>query len=213
VALAVAITAWISFAMPLQLWSEAPARLIVLAQDQSSPYGSKLPTLTWRVTSGSGSHSASFAKPPTCSTTASPRRVGTYPIRCAGAVKAGYHIKYRTGVLTVRPAPLTITALDQHAVYGAGLAAGRWRADFAPGDSKGSLMTGPTCATTRKAPHPVAYRVICSGASDPDYAIRYRPGILTVDPAWLTIWADSSRIAPRGNESADRRLHTADFTP
>jgi hypothetical protein len=35
---------------------------------------------------------------------------GTYPITCSGGSAANYSITYKTGTLTINPAPLTITA-------------------------------------------------------------------------------------------------------
>ena len=54
---------------------------------------------------------------------------------------------------------------------------------FANGDSPASLTTAPTCATaaTSSSP-PGTYSATCSGAVDPNYAIGYVAGTVTVAP-------------------------------
>ena len=56
---------------------------------------------------------------PTCSTTVSPTSpVGNYDTSCSGAVDPNYSISYVNGTDVVDPAPITITASSEMAVYG-----------------------------------------------------------------------------------------------
>src|SRR5664280_2061802 len=66
-----------------------------------------------------GESAASLTTPPTCSTAAvlgSP--VGTYTSTCSGAVDANYTISYATGLTTVGPVALLITASSDPMTYG-----------------------------------------------------------------------------------------------
>jgi RHS repeat-associated protein len=93
----------------------------------------------------------------------------------------------------VSPAPLTITANNQTAAYGAALpnlTAGF--AGFVNGDTAASLTTAPTISTTATVASGVgSYPITASGAVDPNYAISYVAGALAITPAPLTITADN----------------------
>ena len=68
---------------------------------------------------------------------------------------------------------------------------------FVNGDGPASLAARPALATTASASSPVlpgGYAIMASGASDPDYAISYRPGTLLITPAPLTITANSASV-------------------
>jgi uncharacterized repeat protein (TIGR01451 family) len=98
-------------------------------------------------------------------------------------------------VLTVNPAPLTIRADDKTKAYGAALPALTVSySGFVNGDTPASLATGPSLSTAATAASHVTgspYAIMASGAADPDYAIAYIDGGLTVTPAPLTISADN----------------------
>ena len=51
-----------------------------------------------------------------------------------------------------------------------------------------------TTATSASPVLPGGYAIMASGASDPDYAISYRPGTLLITPAPLTITANSASM-------------------
>ena len=95
--------------------------------------------------------------------------------------------------LTVNPAPLTITANNQSKVYGAVLPTlAVSYTGFVNGDTAASLTTQTTISTTATAAsHVGTYSITASGAIDPDYAISYIGGTLSITPATLTITADS----------------------
>src|SRR5205085_2615308 len=65
-------------------------------------------------------------------------------------------------------------------------------------DTSARLTTPPTLSTTATASSHVAggpYAITASGAADTDYTISYAGGQLTVNPAALTITADSKSKA------------------
>lgn len=68
-----------------------------------------------------GDTPASLTTQPTCVTTATTSTpAGTYAgaNTCSGASSSTYTITYRSGTLTVNPAPLTVTAVSQSITYG-----------------------------------------------------------------------------------------------
>jgi probable HAF family extracellular repeat protein len=89
-----------------------------------------------------------------------------------------------TTTINVTPAPLTIAANNQVMVTGRSvppLTASY--SGFVNGDSPASLNPPPTLTTTATPSSPVGpYPILVAGAQDPDYAISYLPGTLTVLP-------------------------------
>jgi len=113
---------------------------------------------------------------------------GTYPATisgCTGLSAADYAISYADAGVTVSRAALRVTASGGAMTYGG--AAPRITASyagFAHGDSAASLTTRPSCSTTAtSASPPGRYPSRCNGAADPDYAISYASGTVTVAPA------------------------------
>jgi sugar lactone lactonase YvrE len=86
--------------------------------------------------------------------------------------------------VTVAPAPLTITAVSQ--TMAAGQTVPTLTATFSgfvDGDTAASLGTPPVLSTTAtSASPPGTYPIDVSGASSPNYAIRFVDGTLTVVP-------------------------------
>jgi len=120
---------------------------------------------------------------------------GTYPgtiLGCSGLSSPNYTISYTGGNLIVTSAPLTITASSASMAYDSTPPTiTPSYSGFVNGDSPLSLTTQPTCGTTATASSPAgAYPSTCSGAVDPDYAISYVPGTVTVGQT-LTITASS----------------------
>ena len=171
-----------------------PAPLMIMADNQTMPYGGPLPTLTVSYAGFvNGDTAASLSTPPTVTTTAtaaSHASASPYLITASGAVDPDYSIAYVVGALTVTPAPLTITAANETMPYGGPLptlAAGY--TGFVNGDTPASLTTPPTLTTTATAAsHASAnpYPITASGAVDPDYTISYVAGTLTVTSATVT---------------------------
>ncbi len=117
---------------------------------------------------------------------------------CTGLSAPGYVIEYVDDGFTVTPAPLTITASDGSMTYGgaapaitaqySGLTAG----DTAP-------ATAPLCLTAASSASPVGnYASTCISAVDPNYAITYKGGTVSVGKAQLTVTASSPQATYGG---------------
>jgi len=85
----------------------------------------------------------------------------------------------------VSPAPLSITASSPTMTYGStGPVVTATYSGFVGHDGPGNLTTEPACSTTAASTSPVGtYPSVCSGATDPDYAISYVPGTVTITQA------------------------------
>ena len=175
-----------------------PAPLVITANNESMTYGGSLPALSVSF-SGlvNGDTPATFSTggnvAPTAATVPASSNAGTYTISVAGAYDPNYAITYADGYLTVTPAALTITASSASKVYGAALPAlTASYSGFVNGDTSNSLTTQPSFSTTATASSPVGtYAITVSGAADPNYAICYVAGSLSVTPGALTITVNS----------------------
>jgi len=163
-----------------------PAPLTITASSPTSTYGSP-PTVTALYSGFKNSDSgSSLSAQPICSTTAiSSSPPTTYPSSCSGAADSNYTISYVAGAVTVNPAPLKITASSATMNQGATVPAiTPIYSGFKNGESASSLSVQPVCSTTAtssSAPTPPTYPTSCSGAADPNYAISYVPGAVTVN--------------------------------
>jgi arylamine N-acetyltransferase len=110
---------------------------------------------------------------------------------------ANYNTVTITRTIDVLPAGLVISADNKTKVYGAVLPPLTANyAGFVNGDTPASLDTPIVLATGATAASSVGnYPITASGASDPDYAISFVAGTLTVTPAALTITADNKSKA------------------
>jgi hypothetical protein len=173
-----------------------PAPLAVTADNETMIYGETLPALTYNVRGlVNGDTTRSVLSGSLATTGSSSSHVGTYEITQGTlASDANYTIGFTGAMLSITPAPLTITANHVTKVYGAALPTLTASfSGFVNGDTPASLTTPPTLSTTATAASHVqdgGYIVTASGAVDPNYAITYVPGTLTITPAPLTISAD-----------------------
>ncbi|MGA2253387.1 MAG: NF038129 family PEP-CTERM protein [Thermoguttaceae bacterium] len=165
------------------------APLTITAVNKTKGYGAALPTLTASYAGFvNGDTSASLTTQPTLTTTAtaSSHVAGSpYGITASGAVDSDYAISYVAGTLTVTTAPLTITADSKTKTVGSVNPPLTYTATgFVNGDTTASLTTQPTLTTTATTSSPAgSHPITTSGASDPDYAISYVAGTLTVTAA------------------------------
>ncbi|MEN0054287.1 MAG: MBG domain-containing protein [Mucilaginibacter sp.] len=171
------------------------AVLTITANDANKIYGTVNPVLSVSYSGFVGTDKPScLITPPTVTTTAvTTSPVDTYPITAKGAVASNYSIVYKPGVLTVTKAVLTITAKNATKVYGTdNPVLGVTYAGFAGTDNVANLTTAPTASTTAVTTSPVnTYPITASGAVAANYSFVYKPGILTVTKAVLTITADN----------------------
>ena len=171
----------------------SPATLTYVAEATRSTYGSTPTGLTGAVTGFVGgqtlqtatSGSATFGTLATASS-----NVGTYAINGSGlTANSGNYVfaqaPANVAALTVTPAALTITANDASKTYGAAMPTlTASYTGLVNGDTAASLATAPTLSTAATAASPVnSYVITASGAVDPNYAISYVAGQLTVTPA------------------------------
>ncbi|MBB2199943.1 MBG-2 domain-containing protein, partial [Gluconacetobacter sp. 1c LMG 22058] len=172
-----------------------PAALTVTALDQTSTYGTtpNLGTTAFSTTGLVNGDTVSSVSLTTAATGAS--SVGSYGIGASaaqGSDLANYAVTYQPGTLTIDPAALTVTALDQTSTYGQAPALGTSRFSTA-GLVNGDTVSGVTLATTGGKTSSVGtYGITAAGATGSglsNYAVTYRPGTLTIDPAALTVTA------------------------
>ncbi len=173
--------------------------LTITANNQTTAYGSALPTLTFQGSGFvNGDTAASLSTQPTVATTAtSASNVGSYNITASGAVDPNYTITYVSGTLGVTAVPLTITANNKTMAYGGAVPTLTFQGSgFVNGDTAASLSTQPTISTTATSASNVgSYNITASGAVDPNYTITYVSGTLSVTAAPLTITANNQTKA------------------
>jgi hypothetical protein len=172
-----------------------PAPLTITASSSTSVYGSGIPPVT-PTYSGfvAGDSAASLTTAPVCSSNATASSpVGSYATSCSGAVDTNYAITTVAGTITVTPASLLVTAPSIALTYGSTIPAlSPTYTGLVNSDTSASLTTPASCTTTATASSPVGtYATSCSGALDPNYAISYVGGSLSIGSATLTITASS----------------------
>ena len=166
--------------------SVAPAPLLIVANTASKRYGASDPPIFAAgfgfVLGQSFASLSGHLVVATAATAGS--HVGAYPVVPGGLTSPNYAITYVDGTMAVAPAPLVIRADGQARVYGQPdfpLTASY--TGFVNGDSPASLTTPVTLATTANPFSAVgSYAIVAAGATSPDYAISFRPGILDVIP-------------------------------
>ena len=172
-----------------------PATLTVTANSKVKTYGEANPPLTLSYTGFlNGDSTLVFTTKPTVITTATQQSaVGTYHIIVSGAIAANYVVSYMAGTLTVNPAMLTITANSKVKTYGeANPPLTLTYTGFLNGDSTSVFTTKPTVSTTAAQQSGVGnYPITVSGTIAGNYVVSYVAGTLTVNPATLTVTANS----------------------
>ena len=119
---------------------------------------------------------------------------GSYTIVPYGAISSTKRLNYADGVLTVNPAPLTVTANNAAKTYGsANPSLSVAYTGFVNGDSSSSLTSQATASTSAtSSSNAGTYPISASGAVDSNYAFNYVNGTLTVNPAPLTVTANNA---------------------
>ncbi|HXQ63077.1 MAG TPA: MBG domain-containing protein, partial [Acidimicrobiales bacterium] len=172
-----------------------PAPVSVAASSGTMTYGDNPPAITPTVTGLLNGDTVNVLTGLSCSTAAtSSSPVGTYGTSCSGASDPNYTISYTAGQMIVGAAPLVVTASSLSTTYGTQpTAVSPSYSGFLNGDTAASLTTQPTCSTAATSSSPVGtYDTSCSGATDPNYAITYVDGSVTVAPAPVMVTASSA---------------------
>jgi filamentous hemagglutinin family protein len=174
-----------------------PVPLRIAANNATVTYGfSALPNFTATISGLTGGDTESVVTGLQFSTTAAlGANAGSYTITPFGAsAPQKYAISYQTGMLTVSPAQLTVTASNARKTYGAvnpPLAA--TVTGLINGDSQAGVVAfAPTTSATVASG--VGAYAISPGASlnSSNYTLVQANGTLTVDPAPLTVAANNA---------------------
>jgi subtilisin family serine protease len=170
--------------------SVTPAPLTVTANAQTSVYGNAIPSLTY-VSSGLRNEdtlSGSLATPATPTSS-----VGQYAITQGTlAGSPNYNISFVSANLTINPRALTVTAAPESRVYGdpnpplAFVVGG----SLLNGDSLGGNLATPANTTSNVG----QYTINQGTLSNPNYAISFAPGILTINPRPLKVLANPTTV-------------------
>ena len=182
------------------IYSLSPT-LTFKADNQTRAVGQANPALTYSVSgllSGDTLVSAVTGTPTLSTLADGSSGVGTVPINIANGTLAltdlGYQLSLQNGIMDITAVPLnplTITANSFSRIYGAFNPV--FTASYAGlvGGDTPSVVTGlqfSTAATIRSGVG--AYAITPFGASATGYGITYVPGLLTINPADLTIRAN-----------------------
>ncbi|MFI7585817.1 MBG domain-containing protein [Spongisporangium articulatum] len=161
------------------------AAATLTADNRATTYGDADPVFTYGV-SGLQPGDA-LVTAPTCAVAGAHADAGTYPVTCAGADAGGnYTLTTVAGRLTVKPAPLTVTADNKAAVFGLGLPSLTYSVSGLVGDDQ--LLQAPTCSVAGGLLAGL-HAVTCSGAdAGPNYVVKYVGGTLSVDKATTSVY-------------------------
>jgi hypothetical protein len=185
--------------------SVGPAPLMITASSNSMTYGGTVPTVTASYSGFvNGDTSASLSTQPACASSAvSSSPVGPYTSSCSGAAGSNYNVLYTSGITTVGPAPLTITASSASMTSNSAVPGiNALYSGFVNTDSASSLTPQPTCTTTATSNSPVGpYTSSCSGAFDSNYTISYVGGMVTIYPEASGTTPTSVNLVPSQNPS------------
>ena len=166
----------------------SPAPLTITASSATITYGGSAPAIAASFSGfENGDSSSALGNTLTCSTVASATsNVGSYVSTCSGASDSNYTLNYVSGMVTVTPAALTVTANSQTRAFGA---ANPTLTATISGYVNGQTLatsgvTGqPVCATTATASSPGgSYPITCSTGSlaASNYKFTFVAGTLTV---------------------------------
>ncbi len=177
-----------------------PATLTVTANAAARTYGSLNPFFAYTPAGFVNGDTASvLSGSPSLTTVAtSTSAAGTYAITvAAGSLSAmNYTFNFVNGILTVNPAGLTITANSTSRTYGASNPSfGYTPAGFVNGDTSSVLSGSPSLTTTASSSTPVGTYTITAAAGTltaTNYALSFVNGALVINPATLTITANST---------------------
>lgn len=167
-----------------------PASLTVQAEDKSREYGDENPILGFNIVGLKGTDTASSAlqEMPILSSTATVMsNVGQYPITITGGKSKNYTLSYRSGVLNVTKAPLSVMVGNAERTYGeANPAFTRSYLGFKLNDTETtafSVLPKLSCLASR-ASNVGDYPIEVSGGTAHNYEIvSYGSGVLTITQA------------------------------
>ena len=180
-----------------------PAALTVTANDATRTYGGADPAFSATYDGlVLGQTAADLTGALDFTNTALPASgVGTYSLTPGGQTSRNYAITYAPGAFAITPAALTVTPEGARTYGSLDTVYSPTFTGFVLGEGPDSLdgtLTHSTDATL--ASDAGTYGLTASGLSDPNYAITFADGTLTIDTATLTVTADD---AARGYGAAN----------
>lgn len=198
---------------PFALFAPLPV-LTITAPSVPRQYGLTNPPLNNVTYSGfvNGDTPSVLSGTLSCLSPATPASpVGTYTITCSGLTSPNYTIKFAPGVLTITPAPLTVTAASAQRVYGA---SNPVLAGTIAGIQNGDNVTAKY-STTATPTSPVGMYTIVPALVDPtaklgNYTVSSSNGTLTVIQASTTT---ALNVAPNPSNFGQSVTLTATVAP
>jgi 6-phosphogluconolactonase (cycloisomerase 2 family) len=171
-----------------------PATLTVTASNASMIYGDPVPALTGAIT-GLKNGDAITATFSTTATSASP--VGTYPVTSALSDPTGklpnYTVVTNNGLLTISPAPLTVTAANASRAYGSANPAFTGTiTGIKNSDNITATFASATDATTNVGTYPIVPTLADPTAKLSNYTVTSTNGTLTITQVALTVTANNA---------------------
>jgi filamentous hemagglutinin family protein len=179
------------------------ATLNATAQDASRDYGDANPAFSVVYTGfKNGQDQSVIDMPATATSAAAPTtNAGTVvPIVASGASDNDYAFNYVNGNLTINKAVLDVQADNQTRAYGdANPPLTLSYSGFKNNETAGVLDTAPSASTAATQNSNVGdYAISATGGADHNYTFQYTDGILTVQPALVTVTAQPETIFPGG---------------
>jgi hypothetical protein len=165
------------------------AVLTITAADESKNYGQANPVLALSYSGFiNGDDASSLTVQPTVTVSSiSASGVGTYPIVASGAQDPNYTIVYKNGILTVNPASVLVTAVNQSRNFGTpDPTLTYYFSGFVNGEDSTVLTAQPSISTTAlQSSVPGQYPISLSGGSAANYIFVYQDGVLTINPSLI----------------------------
>ena len=161
-----------------------PGLITVIVTNTERNYGDENPTFQYTVTGGE------LAGEPELNCTATKTSVpGEYDITIGMGTITNYNVSLVGGKLTVKKAPLTITADNKSKTYGEANPTLTYTCSGLKNDeTEDVLTTVPTLSTTADATSNVGkYDITAEGAVAANYEISYTKGTLTVNPMTIAL--------------------------
>ena len=152
--------------------------LIITAKSYTIKYGDKIPAFEFTSDGAALEGTPSI----TCEA-AKTSSVGTYPIIISKGSVTNYNVTYVNGTLTIKKAPLKITAKDYTIKQGEALPTFEATYDGFKNDETSVVLTKqPVFSTTAtSASEPDVYDITVSGAEAQNYEMSYVSGKLTIE--------------------------------
>lgn len=201
------------------------APLIVQVENAEKVYGENNPTFKYRFINLRNNDTPELLTPFYFETATKFSDVGVYPIKCSeGSLRNYEFTEYLDGTLTIKKAPLTLVANDAERVYYENNPQFTYTLiGLRNNDNVTCLTTQPTFECEASLTSDCgAYTITPKSADAHNYDISYKPSVLTITPASLTIKAINDTreygednpilkyelIGLKGNDNVDNVLLT-----